>query len=355
MTDICSYLRPDIVAMEGYTPGEQPRVANILKLNTNENPYPPSPAAMAAIAAMGGLDGADRLRRYPDPLGTDFRAAAAEVLGVEPGNILIGNGSDDILTILTRAFVPAGGLVASPDPSYLLYGTLARLQGARFSTAAFTSGWKLPDPWPLAGANITFLPNPNSPSGTTITNSAIRRLAGQLNGPLVVDEAYADFAETSAVELVREGLPVVVTRTLSKGYGLAGLRFGFAVAQAELVSHLVKVKDSYNCDAMSLAAATAAIRDQDWLAANRARVLATRERLAAGLKALGFTVTPSSANFVWCLHPAHPSNSLHSALRNAGILVRLMHYPPQEPGLRITVGTEEGTSRLLAEMARLVA
>ena len=355
MTNICSYLRPDIASMAGYTPGEQPRVANILKLNTNENPYPPPQAALAAIASFAGPDGAERLRKYPDPVGTDFRAAAARVLGVAPGNILIGNGSDDILTILTRAFVPQGGIIASPTPSYLLYETLARLQGARFSTVPFTPDWKLPAAWPLAGANITFLPNPNSPSGTTISNDEIRGLAGQLKGPLVVDEAYVDFAATSAVGLVREGLPVVVTRTLSKGYGLAGLRFGYAVADAALIEQLVKVKDSYNCDALSLAAATAAINDQAWLAENRAKVLATRARLEAELGRLGFAVTPSNANFVWCRHPGHPAKPLYLALKDQGILVRLMHYPPHEPGLRITVGTEEGTSRLLAELARLVA
>jgi histidinol-phosphate aminotransferase len=353
MTSICSYLRPDIASMAGYAPGEQPRVADILKLNTNENPYPPPASAMAAIAAFA-QGGAERLRKYPDPVGTDFRAAAARVLGVGPGNILIGNGSDDILTILTRAFVPQGGVMASPTPSYLLYETLARLQGARFETVPFTSDWGLPAPWPLKGANLTFLPNPNSPSGTVVSNDVLRRLAGELGGPLVVDEAYADFADTNALELVREGLPVVVTRTLSKGYGLAGLRFGFAVADAALVEHLVKVKDSYNCDALSLAAATAAITDQAWLADNRAKVVATRRRLAEALARLGFLVTPSNANFVWCRHPSKPAEELYARLKERAILVRLMRYPQREPGLRVTVGTEEGTDRFLGELSRLL-
>lgn len=354
MSSICSYLRPDIASMAGYTPGEQPKVGEILKLNTNENPYPPSPAALAAIGQFSTPHGAELLRRYPDPMGMDFCRATAKALGVQPDNILIGNGSDDILTILTRAFVPQGGTIVSPTPSYLLYETLARLQGARFVTVPFTTDWQLPNPWPQTGANLTFLPNPNSPSGTVVSLNSIRCLVEQLNGPLIIDEAYADFAESHALELVREGLPVVVTRTFSKGYGLAGLRFGFAVADPALINHLVKVKDSYNCDAVSLAAATAAITDQNWLMENRRQVVATRSRLAAELSHLGFEVTPSHANFVWCRHPLHPAPSLYTSLKNAGILVRLMHYPPHEPGLRITVGTEAGTSRLLAALAHLV-
>src|SRR5436190_5832040 len=156
-------IRPNIRAMAGYTPGEQPRDDAFVKLNTNENPYPPSPRVFEALSAA--LTG-DRLRKYPDPTGTAFRQAAARVHGVEPDNVLIGNGSDDILTILTRAFVPEGGLVASPTPSYLLYRTLAEIQGACFQVVPFTADWQLPAPWPVHAAHLTFLPNPNSPSGT---------------------------------------------------------------------------------------------------------------------------------------------------------------------------------------------
>src|SRR5271155_1184022 len=154
------FLRPSILAMTGYTPGEQPREEGIIKLNTNENPYPPSPRALAAVSAL--LAG-DRLRKYPDPLGLAFRQAAGRVLGVDPDAILIGNGSDDILTILTRAFVPENGLVAAPTPSYLLYRTLAQLQGARFQAVPFTPEWALPCPWPEPGAHLTLIANPNSP------------------------------------------------------------------------------------------------------------------------------------------------------------------------------------------------
>src|SRR5947208_9476384 len=174
------FLRPNIRAMAGYAPGEQPRDGTFIKLNTNENPYPPSPRVFEAIrAALTG----DRLRKYPDPTGTAFRQAAGRVLGVDPDAILVGNGSDDILTILTRAFVPEGGLVVSPTPSYLLYRTLAEIQGARFQTVPYTPDWRLPDPWPVRDADLTFIANPNSPSGTVVPLAELERLADEVGGP----------------------------------------------------------------------------------------------------------------------------------------------------------------------------
>src|SRR6266849_6108654 len=185
------FLRPNIRAMTGYTPGEQPRDAGFIKLNTNENPYPPSPRVFEAIkTALTG----DRLRKYPDPLGTAFRQTAARVHGVDPDAILIGNGSDDILTIVTRAFVPQGGLVVAPTPSYLLYRTLADIQGARLEEVAYDSHWQLPETWPFPKANLTFVASPNSPSGTATSPAYLAKLADCLEGVLVVDEAYVDFA-----------------------------------------------------------------------------------------------------------------------------------------------------------------
>ncbi|MFO0865579.1 MAG: aminotransferase class I/II-fold pyridoxal phosphate-dependent enzyme [Gemmataceae bacterium] len=238
------FLRPNIRAMAGHVPGEQPREDGIIKLNTNENPYPPSPRVAEAIERVLR---SERLRKYPEPMGATFRQTAGRVLGVDPEAILIGNGSDDILTILTRAFVPEGGLIVSPTPSYLLYKTLAEIQGARFLGVPYVEGWMLPATWPLPDANLTLVANPNSPSGTVSSLEELESLAKQLKGPLVVDEAYVDFAEQHALPLTRLS-NVIVSRTLSKSYGLAGLRFGFAVASPVLVRELVKVKDSYNCD-----------------------------------------------------------------------------------------------------------
>jgi histidinol-phosphate aminotransferase len=345
-----SFLRPNIRAMAGYTPGEQPGDGSFIKLNTNENPYPPSPRVFEAL--QNALIG-DRLRKYPDPIGTAFRRAAGRVLDVDPDSILIGNGSDDVLTIVTRAFVPEGGLVVSPTPSYLLYRTLAELQGARFQTVPYTADWQLPKPWPLRDAHLTFVANPNSPSGTAISLSDLERLADEISGPLVVDEAYGDFSESTALPLVKHG-NVVVSRSLSKSYSLAGIRFGFLIADPALVRELVKVKDSYNCDVLSLAAATAALLDQDYLKSTRARILATRSRLASALERLGFDVTPSQSNFVWCRRSDRPVKPLYEELKRRMILVRYMNYDGYGDGLRITVGTDAEIDRLLEELADIL-
>ncbi|MFO0964869.1 MAG: histidinol-phosphate transaminase [Gemmataceae bacterium] len=344
------FLRPSIRAMAGYTPGEQPREEGIIKLNTNENPYPPSPRVTEAIEAylrQGSL------RKYPDPVGGHFRQVAGRVLDVDPDAILIGNGSDDILTILTRAFVSEGGLIASPTPSYLLYRTLAEIQGARFQTVPFTADWRLPSPWPIENASLTFVANPNSPSGTVVPTDTLARFAEELDGPLIVDEAYVDFAETNALPLARKG-QAIVTRTLSKSYSLAGLRFGYAVATPDIVHELVKVKDSYNCDTLSLVGAAAALEDQDYMRQTRDKILATRRRLQDRLPALGFAIEPSQANFVWSRRGDRPVKPIYEELKKRNILVRYMDYGAQGNGLRISVGTDAEIDRLLEELARIV-
>ncbi len=345
-------IRPNIRAMTGYVPGEQPRDGEYIKLNTNENPYPPSPRVFEALRA--NLTG-DRLRKYPDPVGTAFRQTASQVLSVDPDGILIGNGSDDILTILTRAFVPDNGLVVSPTPSYLLYRTLAELQNARLQTVPYLGNWDLPIPWPIRGADLLYVANPNSPSGSVLSPDRMRLLREQAACPLVVDEAYADFAESNCLDLVRSHVPyVVVTRSLSKSYCLAGIRFGFAVAEPSLVHELIKVKDSYNCDVLSLAAAEAALGDQEYLQEIRAKVNATRERLSKALSSLGFQVTPSAANFVWCWRTDRPVKPIFEELKKQKILVRYMVYEAYGDGLRISVGTDGEIDRLLEEMRRIV-
>jgi histidinol-phosphate aminotransferase len=348
------HLRPAIRAMAPYVPGEQPREGEFVKLNTNENPYPPSPRVFEALReALTG----DRLRKYPDPLGTAFRRAAGRILGVDPDGVLIGNGSDDVLTILTRAFVPEGGTVVSPTPSYLLYRTLASLQGAELRTVPYTTDWGLPAPWPAAGAHLTFLANPNSPSGTVVSLGEIERLRDECRGPLVVDEAYADFGDVTALDLIRRqgtAARLIVTRSFSKSYSLAGIRFGFAVADPALVGHLVKVKDSYNCDVLSLAAATAALEDQDYFRTVRAKVIATRARMEAELARLGFAVTPSHANFVWCRRTDRPVKPIYEELKRRKVLVRYMSYEGYGDGLRVSVGTDEEVNRLLENLRQVL-
>ncbi|MFQ3592172.1 MAG: histidinol-phosphate transaminase [Gemmataceae bacterium] len=341
---LLEYLRRDLRAMAGYTPGEQPRGGRVIKLNTNENPYPPSPQVIQAIRET--LTG-DHLRKYPDPLGTRFRETAGRILNVDPDGIVIGNGSDDVLTILTRAFVPAGGRVLSLTPSYLLYRTLAELQGARFVTVPFGPGWSVPAAFP--SADLMYVANPNSPSGTTLD---VATLLGRSTCPVVVDEAYGDFAERNALEWARSG-QAIVTRSLSKSYALAGMRFGFAVTTPEVAGELNKVKDSYNCDVLSLAAATAALEDQEYMLRCRDRIRETREQLARGLIECGFRVTPSQANFVWAEHE-RPVRPIYEELKRRGILIRYMFYDGYGEGLRVSVGTEEEIETFLEQLRKLL-
>jgi len=345
-----SMFRPHVDRMAGYVPGEQPRDPGVLKLNTNENPYPPSPQALAAIAKV--LD--NQLRRYPDPVGTAFRIAAARRHGVDPGMILCGNGSDDLLTIITRAFVGPGDLVVYPTPSYILYRTLAELQDARVTEVPFEPDWTLdPARFDVPGARLAFLANPNSPSGTTLSAEQVAVIAERLACPLIVDEAYADFADSDCVSLVTRYPNVIVTRTFSKGYSLAGLRLGYLIAQAPMIEGLIKVKDSYNCDTLSLVGATAALEDRAYHEQTRQKILATRARLTAAVRSLGYHVPESQANFVWCTD-GPPAAGVYQKLKDLGILVRLMRYPGQDDGLRITVGTDDEIDRLLEALQTIV-
>ena len=289
-------------------------------------------------------------------MATAFRMQAAQVLGVEPDWILCGNGSDDILTIVTRGLVGPGQLLRLPYPSYILYRTLAELQGARSQEVQFERDWTLPAAFGQADADLrlVFLPNPNSPTGTVVSADRLLELADSLPCPLLVDEAYADFAEDSAVRLVRENPKIMVSRTLSKSYALAGLRFGFLVAQPELIQQFVKVKDSYNCDALSIAGATAALADQRWLAENRARVIATRTRMTETLRQWGFDVPDSQANFVWATCPNRQLRPLYEQLKANRILVRYMNYAGWGEGLRISVGTDEQSDACLTLLKSLL-
>ena len=347
------YVRPDIAKMQGYVPGEQPQHAKFIKLNTNENPYPPSPKVIEAIRRVPG----DRLARYPDPLADAFRQVASDRLGVPADWILCGNGSDDILTICTRTFVGAGECVRFPYPSYILYRTLAEIQGARWEEISFEEGWRLPRSFgePSPDLNLVYLPNPNSPSGTWVERDQILELAERLPCPLIVDEAYADFAGDTCMSLVKQCEKILVVRTLSKSYALAGLRFGYVVAQPQMIAELAKVKDSYNCDLLSIVGATAALSDSRWFEENLLRVTANRRMLERELGELGMQVVPSRANFVWCTHPEHEAKALYEGLKERGILVRYMDFPGWGDGLRISVGTESQQEVLLGMMAELLS
>ncbi len=347
------FIRPTVRAMDGYTPGEQPAAGErVIKLNTNENPFPPSPKVMAAIASID----AENLRRYPNPTADAFRAVAARVLGVERGMILAGNGSDDILTIATRTFIPPGGTLAFPDPTYSLYPVLARLQDAKTLAVPWREGHALPaEALAASGARAIYLANPNAPTGTVVPVAEIAALAKSFDGLLLIDEAYADFADENCLSLIREFPNVVISRTLSKAYSLAGLRFGFAIAQAAVIDEMMKVKDSYNCDAVSIAAATAAMDDQAYARQTWRHVRAERARLADELSAMGWDVLPSQANFLLAVAPDRRGREAYLGLKRQGILVRFFDKPGLDDKIRITIGTSQENNALLAGIRALAS
>jgi histidinol-phosphate aminotransferase len=347
-----NYFRENITAMRGYVPGEQPKGDEFIKLNTNENPYGCSPKVKAAIGRAVQMG----LQKYPDPSALEFRKSAGDLLGVDPDWILCGNGSDDILTIVTRALVNPGQHVRFAQPSYVLYKTLADIQGAQCHVVDYQSDWSLGEEFTkhCDKLRLAYLANPNSPSGTVLSPEEVARIAATLPCPLLVDEAYADFAETNCLKLVEQDEKVMISRTLSKSYALAGLRFGFLVAQPQIIAELAKVKDSYNCDALSIAGATAAITDGQWLAEIRGAILATRAQLTEQLRELGFDCVDSQANFVWCKHPQYECQHLYEQLKAGGVLVRYMNYPQWGEGLRISVGTDDQIAVLIDLLAKLV-
>jgi len=342
-------VRSVIRTMEGYVPGEQPQDRRYIKLNTNENPYPPSPHVLQALRDAV----ADDLRLYPDPSASELRTKAAEVYAVAPDQIVAGNGSDDLLSMLFRACVDAGTTadVAYPVPTYSLYDTLAQIQGSEPKTVPFGPDFILPvEPLLAAGAHLNLICNPNSPSGTLTPLGAIADFAKRAKGVVVVDEAYADFARESALPLLASCPNVVVLRTFSKSFSLAGMRIGLAFGSRELIAQLNKVKDSYNLDRLSLVAARAALDDLPWMRANIDKVKATREVLVRELREMAFRVLPSEANFVFAVHPKLGGADLYRALRERGILVRHFATPALRDGLRITVGTNEQNGALVTAL-----
>jgi len=354
--------RPDVARIHGYVPGEQPQGDGWVKLNTNENPYPPSPRVVEAIqkAASG------RLNVYPDPLARKFCQLAGELFDLDPDGILPANGSDENLTILMRTFVDSGEWVSFPYPSYILYETLADLQGAQHARLPLLPDWSFDRAASkpiVEKSKLVFVPNPNSPSGNRWSDDEILSLVPP-SGLLVLDEAYGDFCDKPhRAEILKreEGQKIIVTRTLSKSYSLAGIRFGFAMADPALIAGMRKVKDSYNCNTLSLAAAVAAIEDQEWMQNNIARIQKTRAWLTQKLGELGFDVVNSEANFVWATRTSGGHRELFESLKNRKILVRYMSFPNaiddgngEIDGLRITIGTDDEIDQFLEAMAELV-
>lgn len=345
------FVRANIRAMAGYTPGEQPSIGErVVKLNTNENPFPPSDKVMQAIAQIEP----EMLRRYPNPTADTFRGAAAKIFGVDKDMIMAGNGSDELLSIALRTFLGSDDLLAFPEPTYSLYPVLADLGAIRHQTVSWDKDYSLPTEALLAtNPKAIFLCNPNAPTGTFVPPSKIRELARKLSGLLLIDEAYVDFADDNCLSLVKDHANVLICRTLSKAYSLAGLRFGYGIAQQQVIAEMMKVKDSYNCDAISVCAATAAIMDHEYAAKNWDYVRKERSRLTKELNSMGWKVIPSQANFILVHVPEGNGKAAYQGLKEQGILVRYFDKPGLTDKIRITVGTADENNALLAGIKSL--
>ncbi len=345
-----NYFRINIEKMTGYVPGEQPQDDVYIKLNTNENPYPPSPKVLEALKETVN----DKLRLYPDPNALNVKKKVAEIFNTKPERVMAGNGSDELLTIIMRCFAGQGDKIVYPYPTYLLYKTLSEIQDARACIVNFLEDYSLPEEILVEGAAVTFICNPNSPSGTLVPIDKVSNIAKRVDGVLVIDEAYVDFADDNCLRLVNDHPNIIILRTLSKSYSLAGMRLGFAVAQEDLINGMMKVKDSYNVDRLSMVSAVAALDDQATFKENVARIKKTREHLVNSLKKLGFFVYPSQANFVMIrCQNAHNAKEIYVELKKQKMLIRYIDQPRLDDCLRITVGTDDEINTLLERLAKI--
>lgn len=335
-------IRQCVQAMHGYTPGEQPRQAGLVKLNTNENPYPPSPAVARALAQLDVSD----LRLYPDPLCLRLREVIAELHQVTPDHVFVANGSDEALALCTRAFVEDDESIGYFEPSYSLYPVLTAIRNVRGIAVPLGPAFVWPQ-MPLPAAALFFLCNPNAPTSLLFPRAEVDRFCASFPGVVLIDEAYVDFARQHCMDLARTRPNVLVLRTLSKSYSLAGIRLGYVVGAPDLIGALFKIKDSYNVDRVTQAVAAAALQDGEHMRSNVARIRATRDRLTAALETRGYLVGPSETNFLWVRPPRESAAALYGRLKAAGILIR--HFPGPLTGdyVRITVGTEGDADRLL--------
>ena len=326
--------------LEAYTPGEQPKAKNVVKLNTNENPYPPSPACAAVLKRFD----LDRLRRYPDPEFAALRKELAKLNRTTADSIFVGNGSDEVLALCAKAFVEDDEKIGSLDPSYSLYKTLAAIRNVKWTAKIDQK------------VSLFLWTNPNAPTGTFAEPGEIAAFARRFRGVLLVDEAYADFARTNCMALAtaKANRNVLVMRTFSKSYSLAGLRVGYCVGPKDLIDALYKVKDSYNVDAIAQAVALAAVKDQRWMRANVAKVVKTRAFLTEALLRRGWDVIPSESNFLFAKPPRKPAAKVFEALRQRNIFVRYFSGPKTRDRLRITVGTDAQVKKLLKALDEIL-
>ncbi|MEX0941759.1 MAG: histidinol-phosphate transaminase [Pseudomonadales bacterium] len=356
-----TYERDNIRDMAGYVSGEQPDDPRTIKLNTNENPWPPSPTIDKVLAEVSAAD----LRRYPSPTADRFRELAATHHGLSRDHIIATRGGDELLRLVITTFVDPGQTIAMTDPTYSLYRVLAQIQNCPVTSVPLDAGWQLPadfaDIANRNGARLTLIVNPHAPSGRLLRQTVLQDLANELEGIVLVDEAYVDFIDPElsydSIDLVRQCPNVILLRTLSKGYALAGLRFGYGIAQPDLIAPMLgKTRDSYNLDHISQQVAEAAITDRAWANSICAKVREERQSLTAALTTLGLSVQPSQSNFVLATIPPDKGDAalLYRALKLQGILVRYFDEPRLADKLRITIGTPGENQALLSALASLI-
>ncbi len=345
------FLKPSLANYQPYVPGEQPPDGEgWIKLNTNESPYPPSPAVLAAIG-----EAAAGLRLYPSPSALPARRAIAAHHGLDPDMVIVTNGGDELIRMCFTAFAGAGDTVAVTNPTYPLFLPLCPVHELTASVHDLESGWRLPESFGADPAPLKFLPNPNSPTGAWHGRDEVSRAIARSRGVFVLDEAYVDFAPGHLLDLLGTHRNLLVLRTFSKAYGLAGLRIGYGLGDPDLIAELGAVRDSYNMNRLAIAGAAAAILDTAYLRQTVARILAARAELTSDLRELGFEVEPSAANFVLARPPAGvPGEAVYEALKARRILVRLFTRPPVAGCLRITVGTPEQQRILVDNLGEIV-
>lgn len=326
--------------LEAYTPGEQPKSKAVIKLNTNENPYPPSPKCAKTLASFD----LDKLRRYPDPVFMALREEIAKITGAKKENVFVGNGSDEILSLSAKAFVENNEIIASLNPSYSLYKTLAAIRDVEWAGTPIGGKIRIPE-----NSSLFLWTNPNAPTGELAEPQDIALFARNFKGVVIVDEAYADFAKVNCMSLATapKNKNIIVMRTLSKSYSLAGLRVGFCIGPKDLIEALYKIKDSYNVDAIAQAVALAALKDKAYHKKTVSKVIKTRKFFTKELVKRGWDVIPSEANFVFAKPPKGSAADIFAALKKKNIFVR--YFPGELTGerLRITIGTDEEMTRLL--------
>lgn len=342
-----------IQSLVPYTPGEQPKDRKFIKLNTNENPYPPSPKAIAAIQAEAG----ESLRLYSDPEGTALRTALAKTYGVKESQIFVGNGSDEVLAFAFQAFFGVGDTAVFPDITYSFYPVYAEMFGINCKIVPLNDDFTIAVEQLIGAGDGVVIANPNAPTGIELGQQELRRiLKGNPNHVVIVDEAYVDFGGTSALSLLEEYPNLLVVQTMSKSRSLAGLRVGFAFGSENLIQAINCVKNSinsYTLDRLAIVGGAAAAEDTAYFNETCAKVIVTRERTVERLKALGFTVLPSKANFIFISHSRVPARELFAKLREEGILVRYFDKPRINNFLRVTIGTEEDMDTFCAVMEKL--